>query len=74
MRADHEKILRYLQFSPKALAIHEMEIEGMSQNNIGTRLPEMAREGLVSCMRLPGESFKRWKPAQWERNGQGRLI
>jgi DNA-binding HxlR family transcriptional regulator len=41
-------------------AIHEFGIMGVSQNTIGTRLPEMRKAGLVECQFREGTRFKEW--------------
>lgn len=45
-------------------AIHEFEIPAVSQNTIGTRLPEMRKAGLVDCRRREGARFKEWRLTQ----------
>ena len=42
-------------------AIHEFEIPAVSQNTIGTRLPEMRKAGLVDCAFREGARFKEWR-------------
>jgi DNA-binding HxlR family transcriptional regulator len=45
-------------------AIHEFEIPAVSQNTLGTRLPEMRKAGLVDCRRREGARFKEWRPTE----------
>jgi Mn-dependent DtxR family transcriptional regulator len=45
-------------------AIHEFGIMGVSQNTIGTRLPEMRKVGLVDCRRREGARLKEWRLTQ----------
>ena len=45
-------------------AIHEFEIPAVSQNTIGTRLPEMRKAGLVDCRRREEARFKEWRLTQ----------
>ena len=42
-------------------AIHEFTITAVSQNTIGTRLPEMRKAGLVDCRRREEARFKEWR-------------
>ena len=42
-------------------AIHEFNIMAVSQNTIGTRLPEMRKAGLVDCQFREGARFKEWR-------------
>lgn len=42
-------------------AIHEFTIPSVSQNTIGTRLPEMRKAGLVDCGFREGARFKEWR-------------
>lgn len=69
-----EKVSRRLQFSPKMLALHEFNIPGVSENNLGTRLPQYAKEGLVVGRVRPGTNYKEWGLAKREKNGQGVMI
>jgi hypothetical protein len=70
MRADHERILRKLQFSPLPLASHEIHIDGMSINTIATRLPEMYKLGYVDRQIRKGTNFKEWWPKREYAGGQ----
>jgi len=53
-------ILEYLRVTGIPCAIHEILIPGVSQNAIGTRLPEMAKAGLVVGTIRNGKSYKEW--------------
>jgi len=57
-------------YSPLPLAAHEIDIEGMSQNAIATRLPEMARMGIVKGELRKGEHYKEWSLVKKEASGQ----
>lgn len=53
-------ILRILR-AGRPLALHEFELAGVNENNLGSRLPELAKKrGLVVGTRRAGESFKEW--------------
>jgi DNA-binding HxlR family transcriptional regulator len=54
-------ILHRLSNSPVALACHEFNIVGVSENSIATRLSELAREGRVLGDRRPGKPYKEWR-------------
>jgi DNA-binding transcriptional regulator GbsR (MarR family) len=55
-----DMILEKLSQSEKPLAVHEFHIIGYSENNIATRLSEMARAGQVIGVFREGENFKEW--------------
>ena len=55
-----ERILERMQQVCIPLAIHEFGLIGISENGIGTRLPELAREGMVTGSKRPGKPFKEW--------------
>ena len=55
------RILQVLAATERALAVHEFELIGVSENNIATRLSEMAKAGLVIGTRRPGQAFKEWQ-------------
>jgi hypothetical protein len=44
-------------------AVHEIPVIGYSENNIATRLSELARAGRVVGRIRKGESFKEWAVA-----------
>jgi acetoacetate decarboxylase len=54
-------ILEVLEKSPVKLAVHEMGIKKYSENNIATRLSELAREGKVIGIYRKGRQYKEWK-------------
>lgn len=56
-----DRILEYLIRQTVPLAIHEMLIGGVSQNSMGTRLPELAKIGKVRGTKDVKEPFKRWE-------------
>ena len=43
------------------LAVHELKIKGYSENCLATRLPELAKDGLVESHYREGESYKEWQ-------------
>lgn len=53
---------RLITAHPSMLAVHEFGLEshGVSQNTIGTRLPEMAIAGITHSRFRQGERFKEW--------------
>lgn len=53
-------IIECLRESTKPLAVHELPMTGYSQNNLATRLSELAREGVVKGQFRPHTSFKEW--------------
>lgn len=42
------------------VAIHELKVQGYSENCVATRLSEMAKAGLVIGRYRDGENFKEW--------------
>jgi hypothetical protein len=57
----NDLILRTLAESPVWLAVHEFNIEGVSQNNIASRLPEFAKQGRVLGRKRGGFRYKEWR-------------
>lgn len=55
------EIIKRLSQSDKPLAVHEFNLYGYSENNIATRLSELAKEGAVSGAVRPGKQFKEWR-------------
>ena len=53
-------ILSRLSESPRPCAVHELHIPGYNENNISTRLSELAREGKVRGVYRRGFRFKEW--------------
>ena len=66
----NDRILEVLANSPTPLAVHEMKIEGYSENNVATRLSELCRAGLVEGSYRKGQSYKEW----YLKRGQLELI
>lgn len=56
-----QEIIRKLRETDRPLAVHEFNIERVSQNNIATRLSEMAKAGVVAGAYRAGEAFKEWR-------------
>lgn len=56
------EILRVLEAARSPLAVHEMSriIPNYNQNNLASRLPELALAGLVIGTKRPGKPFKEW--------------
>lgn len=54
------EIIRVLAIAEKPLAVHEMDIPIYSENNLATRLSELAREGVVIGKTRAGKAFKEW--------------
>ena len=67
-----EMLLQELQFSPKSLAVHEFSTtkEHYSENNIATRLSELAHEGKVKGQVREGFAYKEWSLVRVEKSGQ----
>lgn len=55
-----ELILQALGNSEKPLSVHELCIEGYSENNLATRLSELSRAGLIEGTYRPGTAYKQW--------------
>lgn len=55
-----QEIIRCLALAAKPLAVHEMDIPLYNQNNLATRLSELARDGAVVGTTRPGKNFKEW--------------
>ncbi len=64
-----QAILERLKTAPEPLSVHELAIAGYSENNLATRLSEMAKAGLVVGIRRPGKAFKEWSLAPQEALG-----
>ena len=70
-------IVKRLEEAGTALAAHEMHIVGYSENNICTRLSELAREGIVKGHYRVGDHCKEWrlvKKPVFDSMGQGVLL
>lgn len=55
----NDLILKRLE-NGENLAVHEFHINGYSENNVATRLSELAKAGLVIGRFRKGEKFKEW--------------
>ena len=53
-------ILERLSGTNLKLAVHEFKIFTYSENNIATRLSELAKEGKIAGKYRKGQSFKEW--------------
>lgn len=67
-----ELILHRLSHSDRPLALHELNLNTVSQAAASARLREMARDGMVTSVRVPGKKFTAWKlnevsDIDWER-------
>lgn len=63
------EILRVLGGADRWLAVHELGIEKYNQNNLATRLSNLAGRGLVVGRKRPGFQYHEWslaKPGQQE--------
>lgn len=58
-----DAILARLREAGRPLPVHELNIMGVSENGAATRLAEMARQGLVIGVPVPGKRFKSWTVA-----------
>lgn len=54
-------ILERLKQAGTWLAIHEMKVFGYSENCVASRLPELAKDGLVESRYRENENFKEWR-------------
>lgn len=54
------RILARLTSAGIPLAVHELNIQGHSENAMATELSTMARLGLVQGRYRPGKAFKEW--------------
>ena len=59
-RTAKELILEYLALQTEPIAIHHFDIASVSQNSIGSRLPELAIAKKVYGGFYNGEPYKRW--------------
>lgn len=53
-------IMERLMSAQSPLAVHEFKIFTYSENNIATRLSELAKEGKIAGKYRKGQSFKEW--------------
>lgn len=54
------KIIARLHWSDRPLALHELNIEGVSQAAASARLRELAREGVAISVKVPGKRYTAW--------------
>lgn len=55
-----QKLIAALYRAPRPLALHEIPVEGVSQTSMSARLRELAREGIVQSVPVPGARFTAW--------------
>lgn len=67
-----DKILMRLSGASRPLALHELDIPGVSQAAASARLREMAKENLVVSFPVPGKRFTSWALAALK--GQMSLV
>jgi hypothetical protein len=68
-------LTRLNEVYPAALAIHEFQLIGVSENGLGTRLPELAKVGKVVGQPRPGKPFKEWRlVVTAQKPGQGEMF
>lgn len=60
MTLAREKIIARLRLSPEPLAIHDLNLDGVSQTSASARLRELARDGIVQSVRVPGKRYTAW--------------
>ena len=63
MTAKH-KLIAHLYKSERPLAVHEIQIEGVSQTSASARLREMRRDGIVVKTKAEGKAYDLWSLAQ----------
>lgn len=62
MKAADAILARLREFN-RPVPVHDLRIEGVSDNAAATRLSELARAGLVVGVPTPGKRFKSWTVA-----------
>lgn len=60
LKTAREKILDRLALADNPLALHDLNIQGVSQAAASARLREMAREGLVVSVPVAGKRYTAW--------------
>ena len=55
-----DKILNRLALADEPLAVHQIKVAMVSDTSCSARLREMAREGIVKSVRVPGKRFTAW--------------
>ena len=53
-------ILNRLAHASGPVALHELDLKSVSQTSASARLREMARDGVVKSVRVPGKRFTDW--------------
>lgn len=56
-----QALIARLYSAGEAVPIHALDIPGVSQTSASARLREMAREGLVQSVKVPGARYTAWK-------------
>lgn len=59
-------ILEVLSKASEPLAVHQFPYIGFSQTGISARLRELARDGKVESVPVPGKKFTAWRLAGGE--------
>lgn len=55
-----DAILARLREFNRPVPVHDLRLEGISENAAATRLSELARAGLVVGVPTPGRRYKSW--------------
>ena len=55
-----EAIVDTLSGSDRPLAVFEFGLMGVAQTSISARLRELARDGIVQSVRVPGKRYTAW--------------
>ena len=55
-----EAIVSTLSDSDRPLAVFEFGLMGVAQTSISARLRELARDGIVQSVRVPGKRYTAW--------------
>lgn len=54
------KIVARLRAASVPVAIHDLNLDGVSQTSASARLRELAREGVVQSVGVPGKRYTAW--------------
>ncbi len=60
MTPQQSAVLEALRHKLNPVAIHELEVFAVSENSVGSRLPELKLMGLVECRVRPKTRLKEW--------------
>ena len=60
MTPQQTAVLEALRQKLNPVAIHELDVFAVSENSVGSRLPELKLMGLVECRVRPGTRLKEW--------------